>query len=418
MTNTAGPFQVTAPNSNITWNAGSTATVTWSVNGTNAGTVNCAAVNILCPQMVAIRSPVVLASATANDGSEVVNVPATQGTTNRIKVEAVGNIFFDISNTNFTIGAPPLCADAAGLASSAITQTTATLGWTADASALSYDVDYKTTASSTWINAATATTATAVNLSGLTAGTTYDWRVRINCAAGAGNYVQAQFTTSAATVVCPGIYDVSTNGTTAGAATIPLNTDVKGLINVGSDNDYYKFVITNGGTLTITLSTLPANYQLSLLNSAGTVLQTSSNAGTNNETISGTIAAGTYYARVFPRNTSTFNASVCYTLRVQTGTASKIAIAEEITTGIGNKFSVYPNPARNFANLAFNAEVAGNAKVLVINQTGSEVIRKTIPVNEGANTAKVDINHLANGVYFVKIQTGSLVQMAKLVIEQ
>ena len=77
-----------------------------------------------------------LASATANDGSEVVNVPATRGTTNRIKVEAVGNIFFDISNTNFTIGAPPLCADAAGLASSAITQTTATLGWTADASAL------------------------------------------------------------------------------------------------------------------------------------------------------------------------------------------------------------------------------------------------------------------------------------------
>ena len=56
VTNTAGPFQVTAPNSNITWNAGSTATVTWSVNGTNAGTVNCAAVNILCPQMVAIRS--------------------------------------------------------------------------------------------------------------------------------------------------------------------------------------------------------------------------------------------------------------------------------------------------------------------------------------------------------------------------
>ena len=47
-------------------------------------------------------------------------------------------------------------------------------------------------------------------------------------------------------------------------------------------------------------------------------------------------------------------------------------------------------------------------KVLVINQTGfTEVIRKTIPVNEGANTAKVDINHLANGVYFVKIQTGS-----------
>lgn len=418
VTNTAGPFQVTAPNSNITWNAGSTATVTWSVNGTNAGTVNCAAVNILLSTDGGNTFPTVLASATANDGSEVVNVPATQGTTNRIKVEAVGNIFFDISNTNFTIGAPPLCANAAGLTSSAITQTTATLGWTADPSALSYDVDYKASSSSTWINAATATTATSVNLSGLVASTTYDWRVRINCAAGAGNYVQAQFTTSAATVVCPGIYDVSTNGTTSGAAAIPLNTDVKGLINVGTDNDYYKFVITTGGTISITLTTLPANYQLALLNSAGTVLQSSTNTGTTSETINRTVAAGTYYARVYPKSTGASNATVCYTLRVQTGTASKIAGADNIATDFSSRFSVYPNPARNFANLAFNAEVAGNARISVINQTGSEVIRKTIPVNEGANTSKVDVANLANGVYFVKIQTGSLVQMAKLVIEK
>ena len=47
VTNTSGPFQVTAPNTNVTWNAGSSATVTWSVNGTNAGSVSCANVNIL-----------------------------------------------------------------------------------------------------------------------------------------------------------------------------------------------------------------------------------------------------------------------------------------------------------------------------------------------------------------------------------
>ena len=49
--------------------------------------------------------------------------------------------------------------------------------------------------------------------------------------------------------------DVSTNGTTAGAATIPFNTDVKGRINTTTDNDYYKFVVTTGGTATITPST-------------------------------------------------------------------------------------------------------------------------------------------------------------------
>jgi hypothetical protein len=213
--------------------------------------------------------------------------------------------------------------DVTGLTASAIGQTTATISWTADVNALSYDVDYKTNASATWVNAATATTVNSINLTGLTAGTLYNWRVRANCAAGTGNYVQSQFTTTTPPVTCPGIYDVSTNGTTAGAATIPFNTDIMGTINVGSDIDLYKFVITTGGTITMTLSTLPANYQLRILNSAGSTLQTSSNTGTTNETISRTVTAGTYYARVYPVNTSTFNATSCYTLRVQLGTSCK-----------------------------------------------------------------------------------------------
>lgn len=418
VTNTAGPFQVTAPNSNITWSAGGAATVTWSVNGTNAGSVNCAAVNILLSTDGGNTFPVVLAAATANDGSEQITVPATQGTTNRIKVEAVGNIFFDISNTNFTIGPAAICQDAAGLTATSITQTTATLGWNANATAISYDVDYKAAASSTWINAATATTATSVNLAGLVAGTTYDYRVRINCAAGAGNYVQAQFTTTAAPVVCPGIYDVSTNGTRSGAATIPFNTDIKGLINVGSDNDYYKFVITTGGTISITLTTLPANYHLALQNSSGSVLQSSTNSGTTSETINRTVSAGTYYARVYPRNSSTFNATSCYTLRVQTGTASKYVSAENSVAMDDKAFAVYPNPARNFANLAFTAAAGGHAAISVINQSGSVVFSQSVMVNAGANNRKLDIGNLANGIYFVKIQTGAVTQMAKLVISK
>ena len=78
--------------------------------------------------------------------------------------------------------------------------------------------------------------------------------------------------------------------TTAGAATIPLNTDVYGLINVRGDNDYYKFIITTGGTITISLTTLPADYQLALLNSSGTTLQSSTNNGTTSETINATVA--------------------------------------------------------------------------------------------------------------------------------
>jgi hypothetical protein len=54
--------------------------------------------------------PVVLAASTANDGSESVAIPNTSTTQARIKVEAVGNIFFDMSNANFTITGIPLPA--------------------------------------------------------------------------------------------------------------------------------------------------------------------------------------------------------------------------------------------------------------------------------------------------------------------
>ena len=414
VTNTSGPFQVTAPNTNVTWNAGSTATVTWSVNGTNAGSVNCAAVNILLSTDGGNTFPTVLAASTANDGSEVITVPSTPGTTNRIKVEAVGNIFFDISNTNFTIGSAPLCADPAGLTTSSITQTSATVSWNTVSGAISYDVDYKAASSGAWTNAATATTATSVNLTGLTASTLYDWRVRATCSSGTGSYVQAQFTTAGVPVVCPGSYDVSTNGSAAGAATIPLNTDINGLINARGDNDYYKFIITTGGTITLSLTTLPADYQLALLNNSGTTLQSSTNNGTANETINSTVTAGTYYARVYPKSNGAFNASNCYTLKVQTGTASR-NIGEPVTYG-SNKFIVSPNPAGYSANLAFNVKLGGTATISIINQTGSVVSKKILAVNTGDNIRNLDVSNLTNGMYFIKLQTGSVIQTAKLVI--
>ncbi len=102
---TDGPFVVTYPNATgIAWPGGSTQTITWNVNGTNAGTINCAKVNILI-SIDGGKTFTVLTTATDNDGTEAVTVPAppTTKTECRIKVEAAGNIFFDINDNNFTI---------------------------------------------------------------------------------------------------------------------------------------------------------------------------------------------------------------------------------------------------------------------------------------------------------------------------
>lgn len=408
------------------------------------------------------------------------------------------------------------CTTPSGLSSSGLSNTGTTVSWTAVSGAISYDVDYKATTTTTWANAATATTATSVAISGLTAGTVYDWRVRTNCSAGSSSYTQAQFTTTggsacgtafepnetlatagaissgvvnsaaittttdidyfkitttatsnnvynlvgpsgvdydlyvynsagtqigsslsgtatetvslanqaagtyyvkvigysgansatcytikatATTVTsCQSSYDVSTNGTISGAATIPFNTNITGLISPTGDIDNYKFVITTAGTITVTLGTLPADYDLKLLNSAGTQIGISQNGSTTSETINYTAAAGTYYAQVYGYNGNN-NASTCYTLKVQLGTATITAQVE--TTGKGI-LKVYPSPASDVLNVSVLGEISDMGILKVIDLNGTVVLEQKVT----RNPQQVDISKLPNGVYMLKVNNG------------
>ena len=496
----SGPFAVSSPNTALSWAGNSSQNITWAVASTTATPVSCADVKISLSTDGGQTFPTVLAATTPNDGSEVLTIPNTATTTARIKVEAADNIFFDISNTNFTITAGTGCNSPAGLASSAITTTGATVSWTAVGGAVSYDVDYKLTSSGTWTNAATATTATSVNLSGLTSSTVYDWRVRTNCSTASSAYAAAQFTTagtatcdaptaltssaittsgatlswaaaigansyavdykltssatwtSAATATtttsitlsslsasstydwrvsttctsgtsifataqfttatpttgCQSTLDNSTNGTISGAATIPFNTDVSGLISPRDDIDNYKFVINTAGTITATLTTLPGNYDLKLLNSAGTQVAISKNGSTNNETINYTAAAGTYYAQVFPFKNAN-SATSCYTLKVQLGTATR-GVTETLKAPI---VSIYPNPVSNMLKINMGG-YSEPVTLTVTDMFGRRMLNKTFSGGSNISTGK-----FAAGVYLVTIidKNGVVIKQDKIVKE-
>ncbi len=422
----------------------------------------------------------------------------------------------------------PTCASPTSLSTTSITTSSATLNWVAASGAVSYLVEYKTSAASTWTVLAAATTSTSASLTGLASSTLYNWRVSTNCSAAVSTAVTASFTTAAvasgcsaafepnettaaaATISsgvvnsaaissttdidyfkfvttgttsntfnlvgpsgvdydlyvynsagtqigagttatatetvtlasqaagtyyvkvigysgansatcytikatatgatgCSSVYDVSTNGTTSGAASIPFNTNITGLISPSADIDNYKFVITTSGTITVTLGTLPADYDLKLLNSAGTQVGISQNGSTTAESITYTAAPGTYYAQVFGYNGAN-NATTCYTLKVQLGSATIFTNNNAIASG-NTVLKVYPNPAFDILNVSVLGETNGKGIIKIIDVNGAVVMQQKV----NNYIQQVDISRLAKGVYMLKIENGSSINSSKFV---
>ncbi len=112
----SGPFLVQNPNTGgIVWTGNTNEAVTWDVAGTNNAPVNCANVDIFLSLDGGQTYPITIATNTPNDGSESITVPNNASTTARVKVVCSDNVFYDISNNNFTINTGcvgcPTCSD-------------------------------------------------------------------------------------------------------------------------------------------------------------------------------------------------------------------------------------------------------------------------------------------------------------------
>lgn len=105
--NTGTPFQVTSHNSADTHSGNTIETLTWEVAGTSGELINTANVNIWLSTDGGITFPTILAANTPNDGSQSIVFPNVDTPEARIKIEAVDNIFFDITDADLAIAAVP-----------------------------------------------------------------------------------------------------------------------------------------------------------------------------------------------------------------------------------------------------------------------------------------------------------------------
>jgi photosystem II stability/assembly factor-like uncharacterized protein len=113
------------------------------------------------------------------------------------------------------VAAVASCGAPISLATNSITTAAATISWAAVSGATNYTPEYKASTSTTWIVLSN-TTATSIAFSTLAANTTYNWRVKTNCAGGTSAYSTASFTTLN-TSTCNAPTGVTASNTSANA---------------------------------------------------------------------------------------------------------------------------------------------------------------------------------------------------------
>ncbi len=107
VTASAGAFTVTSFNTASSWIVGENRTITWNVANSNVAPVNAANVDILFSIDGGNTFPITLATATPNDGSQVIVVPSNLTSQGRVMVRGTNHIFYDMNNINITVTSPP-----------------------------------------------------------------------------------------------------------------------------------------------------------------------------------------------------------------------------------------------------------------------------------------------------------------------
>lgn len=318
--------------------------------------------------------------------------------------------------------APSGCGTPSGLSATNITHTSATCNWNAVSGATSYTFEWKESSNPTW-TVVPNLNVTSHNLSGLTTGTLYDYRVKAICDGEESSYSSAQFTT---TSDCADQYEP--NNTNKTAKSVPINTAFTAQIATSTDKDYYLFANTSTQkNIKVDLTTLPFDYDLKLYRGS-TLVGSSLNGGTADEQIilnNATVSAN-YKAYVYGYNGAWSNTQ-CYTFKAsRSSTAwrtdgSTDGEVEEIALEVifGHEgFGMFPNPAMNQVTVEVPMEADGDVNVSILDPSGKTALSQHQSLSKGDNRFTFELSNLPNGVYFVQVRNGEIAHTRKLIVQK
>jgi hypothetical protein len=308
------------------------------------------------------------------------------------------------------------CNIPGGLNTTNVTMTSATLNWSAVSGALSYNVQYKETNASIWNSASTA--ATSYPLSGLLSNTSYDWKVQTVCSSTGSDFSAASSFSTLSSAGCADVYEA--NNSSGTATVIATNNDISANIGSTTDIDWFRFTTSQPNTkIKVTLTTLPADYDVVLYNSNLTQLGISQLSGTSSETIIyNTKKQGTYYIKVYGYN-GAFNTSQCYTLRASVrNTNYRVTDGGEIEITTAEDVRIYPNPANAELFVECGSLTQGKVQLRISDLLGKEIQVNSFDAVDGFNQFKMDVSQLQKGIYLVEIISNNTSTTSKLVIDK
>ncbi|RDV16322.1 T9SS C-terminal target domain-containing protein [Pontibacter diazotrophicus] len=333
----------------------------------------------------------------------------------------------EVEDYTVSFSAPTACAVPAGLATSNITASTATLSWAAVSGASSYSLRSRVVGTTTW--STSTVTGTSANATGLAAATQYEFQVSSTCASGSSAYSASKtFTTGAASLS----YCASKGGN-ASYEWIDL-VEFGGFKNATGNNGGYKdftsltATVARGSSSTIYISagfssTAYTEYwkvwidfnQDGDFDDSGELVVSGSSSSSATLSAAINVPSGALLGKTRMRVSMKYNAAqtACesfgygevedYSVNI-TNTLQGIATSQSVEANtLGSEVSqdviVYPNPADSYIRVT---TLADEAKGRVMSMTGAAVMQ--FELKHGRN--QMDISALPAGIYILEVHDG------------